>query len=595
MFSLPLEAGSDAREVAMPGRPAQVLPWGDQLLVTIRDPGLLLVMVRDAAKGLVEAARVALPVDAWGVSLTPDGATALVTSGWSHQLSAIDLATAKKKWSVDVLREPRAIVAREDMAYVTHLTGAAFTRVDGLSGTPHVDVVTLPPAPLRAPSGRTLAASLAYSATLSPDGARLFVARHALGALGKDAWFGASTVDVMLTKGDVPLAPKHVGRLPFYRADKGASGDEVKVPGTPQSPFTQPRAIVYRKKTQTLLVASEGDDLVAELDALALDPTLALVRLYPLGAAQDPMLPVASKGGAPSGIALSLDESIAWVWCRSTYDLAQVKLDTASASPLLVHLVDDALPAAAALGRRLFYNAGDRLTSGGVGCAGCHPDGRDDGFVWREAKINTSQGVAVNFLGSSESAPEEDHVKGWPRRTPILAGRVKAQGPYGWHAESETLEARMIAGMGLHRWGPIPKHEGSNLAARAGALAAFLRQGLVPPPREERPLTAQEEAGKAVFMSAEAQCSKCHVPASDYTDRTGYPMPHLKPAGYDDDPKEEYKVPSLLYVSGHGSLFHDGSAASLEQLVDQNQDRMGKTHHLDREARASLVAFLKTL
>ena len=51
---------------------------------------------------------------AWGLAVTPDESTALVTSAWTHQLSAVDLATAKLKWSIDVPREPRAVVVRAD-------------------------------------------------------------------------------------------------------------------------------------------------------------------------------------------------------------------------------------------------------------------------------------------------------------------------------------------------------------------------------------------------------------------------------------------------------------------------------------------------
>src|SRR6185503_2798701 len=97
-------------------------------------------------------------------------------------------------------------------AYVTHLTGASLTRVDAIDMVPSVTTVSLAPAPLRAPvSARAKAseldASLAYSAVLSPDGQRLYVPRHALGALGKRSWFGQATVDVLLTGSDVSLAP----------------------------------------------------------------------------------------------------------------------------------------------------------------------------------------------------------------------------------------------------------------------------------------------------------------------------------------------------------------------------------------------------
>jgi hypothetical protein len=77
-----VEPGATARTIVftVPGAPAQVLALGDgRVLVTIRDPGLLLVLRPDAAAGLAEEARVALPADAWGVAITPDEKTALVT------------------------------------------------------------------------------------------------------------------------------------------------------------------------------------------------------------------------------------------------------------------------------------------------------------------------------------------------------------------------------------------------------------------------------------------------------------------------------------------------------------------------------------
>src|SRR5215208_2707223 len=39
---LPVDVATEAKEIAMPGRPAQVLSLSDRLLVTIREPGFLL-------------------------------------------------------------------------------------------------------------------------------------------------------------------------------------------------------------------------------------------------------------------------------------------------------------------------------------------------------------------------------------------------------------------------------------------------------------------------------------------------------------------------------------------------------------------------
>ncbi|HEY4119837.1 MAG TPA: hypothetical protein VGM56_18350, partial [Byssovorax sp.] len=572
---LPLDPATVGPSVRLTGAPAQVVATARGALVTVRDPGLLVTLEENDKGALVERARVELPVDAWGLALAKDGATAYVTSAWSHALTAVDLARAKVKWTISTAREPRGVVLTADgkSAYVTHLVGAALTRVDDLdAATPSARSVVLPPSPLRTPAGRTLDAALGYAAALSPGGDRLFVARHALGALGKDAWFGAATVDVLMIDADAPLAPRHVPRAPFLRADNGPNGDELKVPGGSLTTFTQPRAIAVRRSTGTLLVAGEGDDRVVELDAESVDPTLSVVRTMKTGDGYDAAIPVATSGGAPQGIALSADESTAYVLCRATYDVVELALDPATpedkAATRRVRFADDDLDATGAAGRRLFYNGTDKLTSGGVACAGCHPEGRDDGHVWHEAKINTAQGVAVNFLGEADDAPEEDHVKGAPRRTPILAGRVSAQGPYGWHAESPTLEARLESGFGLHRWATLPAHEAQNLAARAARLASFLRKGLTPPPRVTRPATPEEERGKAVFTSEATQCTRCHVPATEFTDRTAYPMKLAKLGDFDDEERVDFKVPSLLYVGGHGRLLHDGSAASLEELID---------------------------
>ncbi|MBL8740932.1 MAG: hypothetical protein JNK04_07560, partial [Myxococcales bacterium] len=527
---LPLGDVASMQSLELPGPPAQVLPLDGRVLVTVRDPGLLLVLA-PTPTGLSETARIELPADAWGIAVSPDERLALVSSAWTQQISAVDLEATKKLWSIGVPREPRAIALRSsgDSAYVSHLVGSSLTRLDGLREPPKPTSIALPAAPLRTPAGVNLNAALGYTAVLSPDESRLFVARHALGALGEDAWFGASTLDVLVTANDTPLAPRRNGKMPFLRSDKAPNGEELMLPGKPLSPFTQPRALAHRKRTSTLLVASEGEDTLVEVDAGALDPTRTVLRKYQLGSGYPPTLPVASTCGAPSGIALSEDELTAFVWCRATYDIAAVPLedfatdggpatDGATAAPITLRLADDPLEQAA-VGRRLFYNATDTVTSGGLGCAGCHPEGRDDGHVWHEAKFNTDDGTHVTFVGHQANIAEEEGVRGVPRRTPMLAGRVSAAGPYGWHAESADLPARLNAGFGLHRWGGMPKHEPANLDARSAPLSMFLRKGLVPPAGLGRPLDEKEKHGQELFESEAVGCAKCHTPATEYTDR----------------------------------------------------------------------------
>jgi len=606
---LPLTPDAVWTNVPLQGPPAQVVALPGRVLVTVRDPAALVEMRVEPTGQLVEASRVKLPADAWGLAVLPDESLAIVTSAWTHKVSGVDLRTHEVRWTLDVGREPRGIAIRRDgrSAYLSHLTSASLTRLDELqSSTPLVKRIEFGPSPLRTPLGKTLHASLGYSLVLSPDDSLLFAPRHALGALGEIAWFGSATVDVLVTSSEKGLAPPHRDHTTLVRAEGEGPAPELQLPGTPLASFTQPRAIVYRRSTDTLLVAGEGDDRVVELDALAIDPTLSVMTTYELGTERDPALGIANRGGAPEAIVLSEDEATAYVLCRSTYDLASVPLTknpprgamTAEkpAAPTYTRLGDDPLGGDAAIGRKLYYNATDRIMSGGLACSGCHPEGRDDGHVWHEAKFNTEDGTNVNFVGSAENLPETDRVRGVPRRTPMLAGRVSSPGPYGWVAESPDLVSRLRGGFGLHRWGAIPKHEPANLDARAARIAAFVRSGLRPPPKEKRELDALEQKGKEVFMSDAVQCARCHVPDSEYTDRAVYPLPKpARQADFDEPKTGELRVPSLFYLEGRAPYLHDGSAATLEELITKNNDRMGRTNQLSREQRDALAAFLRTL
>ena len=404
-------------------------------------------------------------------------------------------------------------------------------------------------------------------------------------------------------------------------------------PGPTQAdpPFIEPRAAVYRKSTRTLLVASEGTDRLAELDALSIDPSAHELKSYFLkGVVEEWAGPFQhtpdQRGethcGAPAGVALSADEGRAFVYCRSSRDLAIVDLDAydekaphpGGGIPTLP-IGDDPLSEQGRLGRILFYDAMDEQISGGYACAGCHPEGRDDGHVWHEDEQREqvfpadggppSEGPfaevsmhAYEMMLDGRVMDRPGLLKGAPRQTPMLAGRVDPVGPYGWKGRSPNLRHRAVTGFRLHRWVPTWPIFGEGIIERADALAEYLRKGLVPPPREQRDLTAAEQRGRELFADPNVGCTECHVPATGYTNRarTGLGEWPVQESLYEKEAEDwRFKTPSLLYIAGTPPYFHDGSEATLEDLIEHNHSRMGHTGQLTPEDRAALVAFLKTL
>lgn len=637
VLPLPLSDETKATTISVPGRPAQVIASRNRVLVTVRDmpdgAGALVVLQRDGLVGLNEINRIALPTDAWGLALAPDESFVVVTSAWAAKVSIVDIDTGKVRATLPVGREPRGVTIMPDgkRAYVSHLTSSKLTRLGELDGaSPTATSMDFPAAPMRSLQDASGASSLGYTVIQNLKGDRLFFPRHGLDTFGGE-WFGSSTVDVWLPNLDKPLVGKPSPGLEKRKAAI-AEVDGATHLSTGSRMFVQPRAAVYRPKTQTLLIASEGLNELVELDALMSDPTLGELRRYPFGVYDNKFFHVATKGGAPSGIALSADEEFAYVHCRSTDDVVAVRLILGEGRyqfvrPVMVPLVDNSskeTDESYALGRSLYYDATDELTSGRLGCAGCHPDGRDDGHVWHETKLVDFGSHIVNFLASQttistlsqrvenqegygcgftgfepedvEGTPEHLTGIGHPRQTPMIAGRVDAAGPYGWHAESPDLSKRITAGFSLHRWRTAKKHTTENDVARSGHLSKFIRTGLVGPPKLARPLTDEEARGKTIFDSSTAQCSRCHVPATGFTDRLPTPLsqPPLK-NGFAKEENTAFKTPSLVNVVGTAPYFHDGRFASLEEVIEKNGDRMGKTSHLSAEEKKALVAYLETL
>jgi hypothetical protein len=184
-----------------------------------------------------------------------------------------------------------------------------------------------------------------------------------------------------------------------------------------------------------------------------------------------------------------------------------------------------------------------------MACAGCHPEGRDDGLVWTLA--------------------------GTVRQTPTLRSRLVA--PYGWNGHFPTLPASTTES--------VSRIGGTGIGAtRNNALAAYLMSLPSAPLREESTLTRLELRGREVFEGV-ADCARCHNPANNFADGRAWTLTGTVP----------FDTPSLRSVGSTAPYFHDGRYATLDDLLRSTTHGMGNASALSDSDREALEMWLRTL
>ncbi len=201
-------------------------------------------------------------------------------------------------------------------------------------------------------------------------------------------------------------------------------------------------------------------------------------------------------------------------------------------------------------GHEIFH----RDSGGGLACASCHAEGKDDGRVW-------------NFTSLG------------PRRTqPIDVGLTGTE-PFHWDGSLATLDELMNEVFVTRMAGPRESPE------RVGAVSNWLAQ------QRTRPaLRAQGDAaalrGQELFESPTLACATCHA------------GPKFTSAGnFDVGTGGEFQVPSLLGVAHRTPLLHDGCASTLRERFDSNCGgfKHGSVSQLDEGQIQDVVAYLETL
>ncbi|MBL9103388.1 MAG: cytochrome-c peroxidase [Myxococcales bacterium] len=195
-------------------------------------------------------------------------------------------------------------------------------------------------------------------------------------------------------------------------------------------------------------------------------------------------------------------------------------------------------------GHEIFH----RATDSGLSCASCHPEGTDDGHVWK-------------FEGFG------------PRRTQPIDVGLADTAPYHWDGDMQDFDV-LMAEVLAHRMG------GKRQSPERGE--SFTRWIFA----QERPAVVGDEdaalvaAGERLF--ADYACGKCHDGPGLGGSRTETIAGVAK------------QVPTLRRISLHPPFMHDGRAPTLEAAI---RDMIATTRERDAPAEdvAAIAAYLRTL
>lgn len=241
------------------------------------------------------------------------------------------------------------------------------------------------------------------------------------------------------------------------------------------------------------------------------------------------------------------------------------------------------------LGRQLFSDR--RLARDqSVSCSTCHDPNR----AFSDGRL-----IAIGVFGRRGR-----------RNSPAIVNRAYGRS-FFWDGRVATLEEQVLKPIEDPNEMDLPLAEAASrvhLAPReiSQALASFVRSILSGNSRYDRSaLTSDEQAGLRLFRG-KANCVACHI-GPNFTDE------HLHNTGiawrdgaYADLGAGDgnFKTPTLREVARTAPYMHDGSIATLEQVVDY-YDRGGNRNpkldselrplHLSSEEKSQLVAFLRSL
>jgi DNA-binding beta-propeller fold protein YncE len=246
------------------------------------------------------------------------------------------------------------------------------------------------------------------------------------------------------------------------------------------------------------------------------------------------------------------------------------------------------------LGKQVFYDAADKRMSeaGYMSCATCHFAGQSDGRVW-------------DFT---------DRGEGLRNTKPLLGALAPGQGRIHWSANFDEIQdferdiRESLGGTGfmseadwLAQKGDPFGASSAGLSPELDALAAYLRSldQVLPSPfrAADGSFTAQARRGREVF--ARAGCPKCHAAPTFSNSESGELFDvgtlHATSGQRLGADLKGLDTPTLKGLWQSAPYLHDGSAATLRDVLAITGDQMGTTSNLSETELNELVRYLQEL
>ena len=565
-------------EPAVKPRALAILPDDSRVYVAGQTANAVFVIDARTHRVLTSIAVAAAPV---GIVAAPDGSAVYAVSHEAATVSKIDpgknsvvatLAVTEHPWGASVSDDGRSL-------YVSHLLlGAGVTTIDTRSFTVAA-TVTLAEQPQQ--SDKTLPQGLprgVYSAVPRPTTGELW-APHLLLAVNtpEPALDFQSTVFPTVSR----IQPRG-----------GAEGDRLLFAplsnSAPAGAFTDvvsgPRAIAFTPDGALALLADGQSEDVLVFDA-AQAVEVGLVRPLPAAFLE--------------GIVVDHAGRRAYVHGRNTQNVVVLALHPGDAvAPAVVDgepivtVATDPMPANLRHGQRLFYSANSAAfpitRNFWVACSSCHLEGSTDAVTWQ-------------FTVGPRDTPSN---AGGPINTGFLLRQALRNSIVDYDT---TIQ--------VEQGGSYHRTDGAH-AADLKALADFVNQAIPfpqnPNKRADGTLTAEQTHGKDLFL---ANCGSCHT--GEYLTDSGIGNPALDLAGsivlhdigtcvtagtFVDQPAPDevvgkmhsacdFDTPTLRGIFATAPYFHDGSAATLRDVID----RLPAARGLSDADRNALVEYVKTL